>query len=129
MKNNGKSRQSKGSIAQLVLGLIKSKRLAEAEGKDAADILLPAVKRQFPGSKFSLSHVYWYLGRYRRQLKAHKPVDHLVLFEAKPPAKAPHAKKAAKAVKAKAKKPVMSEADADLTFVTEERAAKAGHKK
>lgn len=78
MKQKNKSRQSKGSISQLVLGLIKSKGLAESEGKDAAKILVPAVQKQFPGSKFSLSHVYWYLGRYRRQARAKKPVDHLV---------------------------------------------------
>lgn len=84
MKQNQKSRQSKGSIAQLVLGLIKSRKLADERGKDAAAVLIPAVKKQFPGSKFALSHVYWYLGRYRRQLKAKKPVDHLV--ELKPSA-------------------------------------------
>ena len=78
MKQHKKSRQSKGSIAQLVLGLIKSKGLADAEGKDAAKVLQPAVKKAFPGSKFQLSHVYWYLSRYRRQVKMHKPVDRLV---------------------------------------------------
>ena len=78
MKQKNKSRQSKGSISQLVLGLIKNKSLAESEGKDAAKVLIPVVKKNFPGSKFSLSHVYWYLGRYRRQARAHKPVDHLV---------------------------------------------------
>ena len=78
MKHKNKSRQSKGSIAQLVLGLIKSKDLTESEGKDAAKVLMPVVKKQFPGSKFNLSHVYWYLGRYRRQLRARKRVDHLV---------------------------------------------------
>lgn len=85
MKQQKKSRQSKGSIAALVMGLIKSKGLAEAEGKDASKVLMPAVKRQFPGSKFQLSHVYWYLGRFRRQMKAKKPVDHIVEMK---PAKA-----------------------------------------
>ncbi len=99
MKQNTKSRQSKGSIAQLVLGLIKSRKLADEQGKDAAAVLIPAVKKQFPGSKFALSHVYWYLGRYRRQLKAHKAVDHIV--EMAPVAKKPATKKAKRSAKAK----------------------------
>lgn len=71
-------KESRVVISQLVLGLIKSKGLARMDGKDAAKVLLPAVRKAAPGSKFKLSHVYWYLGRYRRQQKAKKPVDHLV---------------------------------------------------
>lgn len=90
MKKGNKSRQSKGSISHLVLATIKAKGLHDAEGKDASAILLPMVKKQFPASKFQLSHVYWYLGRYRRQLKAGKPVDRIVELPlvGKKPAKA-----------------------------------------
>ena len=104
MKQKNKSRQSKGSIAQLVLGLIKSKNLEESSGKDAATILLPVVKRQFPGSKFSISHVYWYLARYRRQLRAKVDTNHLVeLLNHKGEASNRHLKKTTKKNMAKAK--------------------------
>lgn len=109
MKNNNKSRQGKGSISKLVLAMIKTHKMDKMQGKDAAVILIPAVKKNFPGNKkFSLSHVYWYLGRYRRQLKANKPVDHIVELQPnghKPAKVAKKAlKKAKKVVKAKAKK-------------------------
>lgn len=98
MKDNKKAQ--KGSISKLVLGLIKSKGLADKDGKDAAKVIIPVVKKFRPASKFQLSHVYWYLARYRRQQKLHKPVDHIVELQPTKPAPKKAAKKATKKVKA-----------------------------
>lgn len=78
MKQGNTLKYKKESIAKMVFRLIKAKKLASMEGKDAAKVLIPAITSYRPQSKFDLTHVYWYLGRFRRQEKKHKSLDHLV---------------------------------------------------
>lgn len=106
----GNESKSKGTISQLVLGIIKAKQLHKAGRSPKADgvAVIAQVKRDFPGSKFSQAHYAWYLSRFRKQSKEGLGVDklHFGKTERKPKAttkKAPaKVKKAAKAPKAKA---------------------------
>lgn len=77
MKKQAKSRP-KVNIANMVCGMVTSRRMLGMEGKDAAQVLVPQIKKKFPGSKFKLDHVYWYLGQLRWQKKHGLPTTHLV---------------------------------------------------
>lgn len=70
MKNQNKGSKDKGTISQLVLGLIKAKGLHKPGRSPKADgvAIIAQVKRSFPGSKFSQAHYAWYLSRYRKQV-------------------------------------------------------------
>jgi hypothetical protein len=65
MKKREKAK--KASIQLLVCELVNKKKMLGMEGKDAAQVLVPRVKKRFPHSKFKLDHVYWYLGQLRWQ--------------------------------------------------------------
>lgn len=66
MKKQLKTKEKRVTIAAYVFGAIKSKRLAEKATKDCA-FLVADVKKHYPGTKFSLAHLAWYLSRYRKQ--------------------------------------------------------------
>lgn len=106
-----KEKSAKPSIARTVMGLIHDGRLDTKEGKDEALKVVNAVKKQFPKSKFGLTHYFWYLSRFRRQKDLGLKTDHLVLVEggkkgkAKTNKKAKAPKKAKKASKKAAPKP------------------------
>lgn len=68
----------KENIVRLAFRLIRENGLSKVSGKEAAKILLPAIKKQFPKSKAKQDDVSWYLSRFRWQHKTKRSVDHLV---------------------------------------------------
>ena len=95
------------TIAGMVLKLIKDGKLFEGHGKEAGLKVVEVVKKEFPKSKFSLTHYFWYISRYSRQVSQKLGTDHLYVVDGpnlnKKAKKAPTASKAKTAV-GKAKK-------------------------
>ena len=69
------------TIAGFVMKAIHDGKLYEGKGKEAGLKVVEDVKKEFPKSKFSLSHYYWYISRYSRQVSQKLGTDHLYVVD------------------------------------------------